>query len=94
MKHVSQTSPADQLPLPLGELQQHQIKRAAIGPRHFAFLTEDGAVCRLGYTADSQILEAKPNVVEEKNETQKPETSSSPYQECYKNCLRNILKNF
>ena len=80
LKHVSQTSPADQLPLPLGELQQHQIKRAAIGPRHFAFLTEDGAVCRLGYTADSQILDVKPNVSEEKSEAQKPETSSSSYQ--------------
>jgi len=59
----------------LSELQQHQIKRAAIGPRHFAFLTEDGAVCRVGYSADSQMFDLKAK----STETAKVDSSSSSH---------------
>lgn len=80
LKNVSQSASAaamDQLPLVLSELQQHEIRRAAIGPRHFAFLTEDGAVCRVGYSADAQMFDLKMKSEEGKTETPKNDSSSS-----------------
>jgi len=60
----------------LYELQQFKMKKAAIGPRHFAFLTEDGQICRVGFHASPRVLEKKEKLQEKESSALKENPAS------------------
>ena len=53
------------------------MKKAAIGPRHFAFLTEDGQICRVGFHASPRVLEKKEKVPDKDSSLMKEGSSKS-----------------
>lgn len=81
LKNISETE--DETPNVLYELQQFKMKKTGIGPRHFAFLTDDGQICRVGFSASSAVLSTKPRLVEKEAEGVPKEGSTKPTSSSY-----------
>merc|ERR1712242_492912 len=58
LKSINNGAPAEQTAVQ--EIQSLKIKNAVIGPNHFAFLTEDGRICRVGFSMHPNLLSKEP----------------------------------